>query len=171
MTSNAFVYNRVPQPVDDLLKQPEYKEATDVPMSAFLPTEADVGSVKRDHLVLIKRFLVKHMKYFYSIRNHQSVEWYIPHKYSDESGKKSEILSLGILDINQATTEGTKAIMKYLTKYIPDNGDRKLQTLVGGDALSIRNMTSTLYHMCNSGPKDEKLDGICPAVGQFHSRV
>jgi hypothetical protein len=171
MTSNAFVHNRIPQPTEDLKKTPNYEKATEVPDSSFLPTEEDIRSIQRDHLVIIKRTLVKYMKYFQSIRRKGFVEWYIPHKYSEESAKKSEVLPMGILDINQATIDGTKTILKYISNYIPNNGDRKLPMLVGGDALSIRNMTNTIYHLCNSGPEDEKLEGICPAVGQFHTRV
>lgn len=134
MTSAAFIPNRIPQPIDQALKEPRFKKAQDIPESAFIPSESDVNIFRRDHKVLVKRILVKNMHLFKRIQNHESIEWNIPHKYSQYSSEKSEVVCLGIMDIDEGnellftyivvllklfttcigTTEGTKKIMKYI---------------------------------------------------------
>jgi hypothetical protein len=171
MTSNAFIHNRISQPMQDVLSPPKYATASEVPMTAYLPTELDMDLIKRDHLHLIRRMLVKHMMYFKPLQNDTSIQWYIQHPYSEQSTQKSKILSLGILDINQSTTNGTKEILNYINKYFPQRGQRKLPMVVEGDALTVKMITTTMNHLCNSDPKDDKLDGPCPGLGQFHLRV
>jgi len=171
MTSNAFVFNRIPQPVDNYFKGKQFAKAQDCPMTAFLPTQDEIKLIERDHKTLIRRVLVKYMNRFKRLSNHPSVIWYIPHKFSEESSKRSEIVSLGIVDVNQSTTHGTKEVLKFLTKYFPTVGNRKLQMVVGGDALSVKMMVNAKYHLTNSGMNDEKLDGVAPGIGQFHLRV
>jgi len=171
MTSNAFVFNRIGMKKEQFLGQRKFQKSSQCPLEAFLPTANDDEMIRNDHKILIKRTLVKYVQRYKSIQNHESVNWYIRHNYSGESSKKSEIVPLGILDLNQATTNGTKEVLKFLGKYIPNCGNRKLPMLVGGDALSVKMIVNSKYHLSNSGPNDEKLDGICPALGQFHLRV
>jgi len=171
MTSNAFVFNRIPHPIDNYFEGKKFAKAQECPMTAFLPTKEEVSMIERDHKLLIRRIIVNNMERFKKLSNHSSVTWVTPHIYSEESSKKSEIVSLGILDINQSTTHGTKEVLKFLTKYFPKIGNRKLQMVVGGDALSVKMMVNAKYHLTNSGPADEKLDGVAPGIGQFHLRV
>jgi hypothetical protein len=43
--------------------------------------------------------------------------------------------------------------------------------LIGGDNLTVKLMTTTIERLCNSTPEDDKIDGHCPAPGQFHLSV
>jgi hypothetical protein len=172
MTSNAFVRNRIPQKPSEFEGKRKYEQATDVPMTAFFPTQEDTELIKADQLILIRRILVKHLTIFHSVANHPCVNWYIQHQFSKESAKQSNFQSMGILDINQTTTDGTKKILSYLLKYFPKKPDGSpLNLVVGGDVLSVKMMSCTRNHLCNAEKEDENLEGPVPSVGQFHLRV
>jgi len=124
MTSNAFVFNRIGMKKDEFLGPRKHLKSSDCPLESFLPTHCNNELIKRDHKIMIKRILVKYVRRYKSVENDASINWYISHQFSTKSSQRSEVVPLGILDLNQATTNGTKEVLKFLGKYIPQYGER-----------------------------------------------
>jgi hypothetical protein len=88
VVSAAAVFNRVPTSASNLkVTFPKFR-AKDLPITAFLPSSDDIQIIKKDHMVLIKRILVKSLPCFARLESRQV--WNIPHEYSEHAKKKSE---------------------------------------------------------------------------------
>ena len=76
------------------LNEEEYerREAVTIPAASFLPGESDWGRLRDRMKILVARILVEHIPALQNNRN--IVEWHIPHEFSNESNKKSEVVSL-----------------------------------------------------------------------------
>lgn len=66
--------------------------ATDIPISTFLPDDDDWSRLTERMNVLVQRILVKSIPNLAGKK--EEVCWHIPHQYSEESSKKSEIVSV-----------------------------------------------------------------------------
>jgi hypothetical protein len=171
MTSAAFVHNRIPMRMEDVFKPQKYEKASDVPSYEFLPNQQDMIMIKKDHRIRIKRYLVKNLEIFKKIQNNFCVDWSIKHQYSELSKNKSKLHSLGILNFQQNTTEGTKLILQHLKSYVPEVAGKYYSTVAAGDCLTVKMIDNTIDHLFNSIGEDDNLEGITPALGPFHLRV
>jgi len=80
-------------------------------------------------------------------------------------------VSLGILDENQATHEGTKHIMKFMEQYLPKIDAEIYGCVAAGDCLTFKNVKNAMAHAFNTSDADEMYENIYPSLGQFHLRV
>lgn len=169
MTSTAFVFNRIPQPISEALSNPKFEKAVDVPSSAVLPTSEDLEIMKEDHKRIVRRILVQNVEEFGDLKN--LVQWSTPHKFSQLSKQKSEFISLGVQDIDESTTSGTVKILENMIPYLPRDGENVLGVAVGADTLTADLIRSVQDHRCNSTTPEELLDHATPLVGAFHLRM
>ncbi|XP_070571443.1 uncharacterized protein [Ptychodera flava] len=106
--------------------------------SAFLPTAEDTTALRSDFAMLICRMLVSDMKFFQT-HFKEAIDDHIPHKYSDESKEKSELVPLGILMKNECITEECIDVLRFLHQYVPGASSNTRDTynddaeLVDGD--------------------------------------
>lgn len=79
--------------IDYSLFTSEHK--TDMNLYSILPTSEDYESLKRDFGVLISRIMHRHLPFFGN-KFRKLVQRHIPHQYSAEMCKKSEVVSLRV---------------------------------------------------------------------------
>jgi len=171
MTSVAFIPNRISMPMAEFMRPPMYNNAREVPESAFLPTEFDDQLVKQDHKTVVKQILCKNLKIFSCLQNTPAVEFPIKHEYSEASKQSSKLISLGIIDENQATHRGTRNVIHFMEKYLPTRDGKMVPAVAHGDCLTFKMMNSASVNSFNSIDPDEMFNSIYPGLGQFHLRV
>jgi len=64
-------------------------KALDIPVTAFLPSADDYDCLKERMLTVVARVLGHHIQFF---RQHSAITYHVPHKYSAESARKSELV-------------------------------------------------------------------------------
>lgn len=77
---------------DDLNNLQPQADVLTIPNSEFLPNEDDVKALKNDFQTLIQRTLVNYIPALEGYKD--VVEYHIPHLYSEESAKKSKVVSV-----------------------------------------------------------------------------
>ena len=89
--NSLIIENRIPL---THLEQHDYHrcEAITIPVQTFLPSVDDWEEVKARMAVLVERQLVLYVPELQILEN--DVCWHIEHEFSDESQKKSNIVSL-----------------------------------------------------------------------------
>jgi hypothetical protein len=65
--------------------------AAEIPLEDFLPKIEDRPVLKSRMCTIIQRILASNLTYFYECKS--DIEWHIPHKFSEASAEKSEIVS------------------------------------------------------------------------------
>lgn len=91
------------------------------------------------------------------------------HAYSAEMSERSKVISLGTIDANPSTHEGTLTIMEELHKYVPTGDDGKLfPVLVQGDGLSVDRMRTAKQRRCRTPTTTARLEGLVISPQEFH---
>jgi len=127
--------------------------------------------IKTDHRAIIRRILCKNVGAFLPLQNHPFLDHSITHEYSSQLRCKSEVVSLGILNQNQATHEGTKHVIKFMEQYLPKVDGEVYGCVAAGDCLTFKNINNAMAHAFNASDADEMYENIYPSLGQFHLRV
>ena len=89
--------SRTPAPV--LSHSGQISKLSEVPSSDFLPTSEDVSKVKDNLVIIISRVLTQYIEGL--IPFSKSILKHIPHEYSTEMSKKSEVVVLDVLMKNE----------------------------------------------------------------------
>ena len=87
-----------------------------LPWESFLPSQGDVDRIQKNHVVLVSRLLAQYFKDLSPLS--KSVPKHIEHKYSEQMSTKSDVVVLGILMKNEATSAGMLDIMKTMQEYL-----------------------------------------------------
>ncbi|CAC5414325.1 unnamed protein product [Mytilus coruscus] len=117
--------------------------------------------------ILTQRILKKHCAAFEGA----DVCMHIPHRYSKESSKKSEIVNLGVLKENPASCRGVIEIMKFLKQYVPlDRNATPVPVVCNGDQLCVERMVTGRLAMAVSEEAEDQLVGLVPRPQGFHKR-
>ncbi|CAG2248808.1 unnamed protein product [Mytilus edulis] len=141
--------------------------AKDIPLHNFLPMDSDLERLHTRMGIRIQRIRKKHCAAF----EVADVCMHMPHRYSKESSKKSEIVNLGVLKENPASCRGVIEIMKYLKQYIPlDPNAMPIPIICNGDQLSVERMVTGRLAMAVSEEAEDQLVGLIPRPQGFHKR-
>jgi L1 cell adhesion molecule like protein len=102
----------------------------------LLPSSDDVTQLKDIMSTLISRILVKHMVEYRE--QAETVNWHIHHKYYEEMKKKSVVVPLGILFLNENKVDEMCKIMESHHKYVPTIVTNETVELPNGDSFDIQ---------------------------------
>ena len=138
--------------------------ASELDSSHFIPQDDDWAVLKSREVEMVKRILVQHIGALKDI----SVEAHIPHAYSAQMRKKSRVVSLGVLDADPSSDEGTQKIMDHLHTFVPQEEQRVIPILINGDGLSVDRMYSAKQRRCRAPTPQSRLDGLIPSPQEFH---
>uniref|UniRef100_A0A1X7TRN2 DUF6589 domain-containing protein n=1 Tax=Amphimedon queenslandica TaxID=400682 RepID=A0A1X7TRN2_AMPQE len=157
-----------------------------IDIQQLLPCDNDDLKMRKNFSVLITRILVKNFEPFKN--QEHSVVWHIPHKYSKEMERKSEIVPLGVELKDENKLAEMCEIMDSMHKYVPTvtedrsvtlpNGEcitmresRMWTTLFGGDQLTIARARGAIDIRYSHYTAEEKLQGFLPVVEDWHARM
>lgn len=155
---------------EHLRLQPK-KSIWDVPTSDILPTVEDQEKLRSEYKELVGRVLVKHIPYFTQFT--ENVQEHIPHEYSSVMAAKTEVIPLGLLEVNEKKPAELLSALKHLNKsYVPtspgDVSKPAVKVILTGDQLTKQNVDAVLLTMTNDKTPYEKLEGIKAAAADFH---
>ncbi|CAC5406574.1 unnamed protein product [Mytilus coruscus] len=156
----------------------------DVPNSEFLPTAEENVSMRQDIIKITAEILCSHLDCFKDFQG--IIDSKFQHKYSDEMKKKSYVVPLGILPLNENKTSDMIEILKTLHKYVPgsrseeeincederDDSCAGMRTIpLGGDQLTVERIRSA--HLCrfDGDTPEERLEGVIAMVEDFHEKM
>ena len=123
MFNTMAVMDRIPN-IHPLGATPFTADIGAVECIKFLPSADDEKRLHYEVSHLCGQILVKYCpqlswmgQYFHK---------HIPHEYMKFTSRKSKVVGLGVLDENEASTEGMTNIMRHLHTYIPGHRTSKL---------------------------------------------
>ena len=158
---------------DRVLVRPEREaeltvEASDLPLSCYLPTLEDMLQRRQRMEIVVQRILVSHLDCFSDCLSPPNIE----HQHSDELAKKSDVVSVGIIPCNPGSKEGCFTVLDSLHQYVPHSTNANLDDVVfHGDAGSVTGMLSAKQARAGCMTKTERLQRVCPVPGEFHRRM
>eukprot|EP00794_Sanderia_malayensis_P008490 gene8490-9397_t len=93
-----------------------------------------------------------------------------PHENSKLTSQKSEIVSLGVLELNENDSHDIISIIEHLQSYVPitSAGDQ-VATLSCGDLLTLERELHAQDDRCNSRNPKACLQGLMPCMEDFHT--
>ena len=141
-----------------------------VPPEFFLPSSDNVEKVKVNLVTLVSRVLTQYFPALVLLA--KVVPKHIPHHYTEEMSKKSEVFVLDVLMKNEAKHQDMIEIMKTYQKYLDDSGfSNANRVLSGGDQLTCERQVGSQRHMmCGNTPR-ERLEVLEPVVEDWHCLV
>ncbi|XP_076101214.1 uncharacterized protein LOC143071009 [Mytilus galloprovincialis] len=159
--------NRVPT----IRKNPEPPTilAMDIPVMTFLPTKEDFLQLKNRMTVMVERILATYVKTYEEEK--ETAFNPIKHEKWDSSIKKSKIINIGVIDENPSSTNGVIQILDKLHAHVPYDGDKIFPLISWGDALSCERHNDAHNVRSNSGNERDRLEGLEPAIQEFHKRM
>ncbi|XP_038069432.1 uncharacterized protein LOC119738598 [Patiria miniata] len=146
------------------LKDPSTIPASQL-ISSILPRPADYDELRKLMVSLVMRILVKYLPFMQSMKKH------LPrpkHQYSAEMTRKSEVVNLGVLEVNPATTAGVVRVMEHLHAYVPEPDGQLCPILCSGDGLSVDRMTRAKRASINKESKKQQLQGLVECPQESH---
>uniref|UniRef100_A0A7M5VF96 C2H2-type domain-containing protein n=3 Tax=Clytia hemisphaerica TaxID=252671 RepID=A0A7M5VF96_9CNID len=163
------VRNRVNAPVEleDMI-QPPLENKLDIDLSNYFPNKNDESKLATEFSTLVFRVLTEYREDMSRMRNHlRSV---IPHDYMEETKRKSEITTLGILNKNENKTEDMIEIMEDLHTMVPCLEDGELvKTFAIGDLLTLEREIHSQEDLRCSTTAIKRLEGLIPGLADFHT--
>ncbi|XP_052217447.1 uncharacterized protein LOC127835183 [Dreissena polymorpha] len=140
--------------------------ASSIDLKTFLPSDEDWKQLRSRMELIVARTLASILDLDIPVQQH------LPHKYSTESAKKSEVVNLGVVKENPATCKGVIEIMKYLNRYTPrDVEGTPWPIICHGDQLSVERMIECRIAMSSSALPGDRLEGLIPRPQNFHKRI
>lgn len=109
-------------------------------------------------------------KHFFQARHADQVVWHIPHRFSEESAKKSEIINLGVVKADPSSAKGVVTILCSLNDHVPVVQGEPHTILTHGDQLSCERMADARRAMGDHEVPADTLKGLEPTPGEFHHR-
>ena len=135
----------------------------------FLPTHHDVERVTSNLVVIVSRVLTEYKSDLSPLS--KAVIKHIPHKYSAQMSKKSEVVVLDVLMKNEAKHSNMIDILKQMVGYLGDNYPHQKRVASGGDQLTTERQVGAQHHvMCGNRPEDH-LDVLEPQTEDWHCLV
>jgi (p)ppGpp synthase/HD superfamily hydrolase len=96
---------------------------------------------------------------------------HVPHQYSQEMSKQSNLVTLGLINANPSSNDGVTQIMRELQRYCPRHGDKVVSILCNGDGLSIDRMRSAKEKMVRAPTAVDRLEGLVSSPQEFHAEA
>ena len=119
-------------------------------VSHFLPSKADICAMQNNLIVLVSRILCQYMQAF--SQHKSSVAKHIPHVYSEEMARPSQVAVLDVLHKNETKSSDMVDIMRETVTYLGKT--RKLTVLSGGDHVTCEREQACKRHvMCSNTPR------------------
>ena len=79
-------------------------------------------------------------------------------------------VGLGVLDENEASTEGIVKVMQHLHKYVPGHGtDKVVPILSGGDLLTAEREQNAQEQESDGRTPTDRLEGLVPTIEDMHT--
>ncbi|XP_044174453.1 uncharacterized protein LOC114950684 [Acropora millepora] len=145
----------------------------ELPNSSFLPSPEEHAKLKKDFVLLVLRILAKNCKYFRQFGS--MIPSHIPHQYSMNMSRQSQIVHLGLLEKNENNIPEMLEILQHCNEeYVPTNEDKSkiLQTIqVGGDHLTIERAISAVNAVGDADNPYERLQGLVLKHEDFHCEM
>ena len=141
-------------------------KAKDIPLSLFLPSNADWNELKETVALVLEPILKAHMSFLGKTNCSKAPV----HEHIDDMNRKSEIGNLGVVEENPSSTPGTIKIMEYLHKFVP-SVDKDVHPIpCFGDGLSVERMCDAKRARAGGETPIDRLEGLIPCPQEFHRR-
>ena len=134
----------------------------------FLPSVADVKSVRDNLVILIARILVANLPAFSFLSG--VVSKHIQHCYSKEMATKSEVCFIDVLMQNEASHAGMLAIVKAMHNYLETAGPG-YRVLSGGDQLTRERQACARRHVMDAATPEGRLEFTEAVTEDWHCMV
>ncbi|XP_038046083.1 uncharacterized protein LOC119720481 [Patiria miniata] len=142
------------------------KHAEDIPLSCFLPTFSDWRNLKQRMCQILQHILKDHLPFLKGVTCSAPKR----HLHSDALSKKSEIVSLGVIDENPFSTQGSVCMLESLHRFVPSYGEDLYPTACFGDGLSVAQMTDAKQTRVSGASAADRLEGLVQCPQDFHRR-
>lgn len=139
-------------------------DAVDVPPMQIVPQHSDWEMLKKTMKVVVLRVLLQHMPVFSECH----VVQHLPHTFSKECAKKSNIHSLGTIKADPASLPGVVDIMSKLHELCPKKNNSFQHVICNGDGLSMERMVSAKHLAARSSSAATRMEGLVPSPQEFH---
>ena len=135
----------------------------------FLPSVADLEKVRKSLVILVSRVLTKYIESLQPLST--SVVAHIPHQYSKEMSKKSNLAVLDVLLKNEACSADMIDIMRTMQGYLGKDYLPEHRVASGGDQLTGERQAASQRHMMDSNSPAERLRLLEPQAEDWHTLV
>lgn len=135
----------------------------------FLPSVADLEKVRKSLVILVSRLLTKYIESLQPLST--SVVAHIPHQYSKEMSKKSNLAVLDVLLKNEACSADMIDIMRTMQGYLGKDYLPERRVASGGDQLTCERQAASQRHMMDSNSPAERLRLLEPQAEDWHTLV
>ena len=109
--------------------------AETLPPDILIPTSVDYEHFRLRMSIIVQRILVTFLPFLEELSKH--ILWHIPHAHSSEMSQKSEVVNMGVYDVNPSDTGDTISILDRFLKFIPIAGNQACPIPVHGDGLTV----------------------------------
>lgn len=158
------------------LPQNNRRSVLEVPLTDILPNQNDKVHLRQEFSELIGRVLVSHLPCLSTFKD--NLQWHMPHDYSSEMCKQSDITPLGLFDADEKSTADMIKILGYIDdRYVPyvpveEDGEiimkQAVKIIIAGDQLTKQNSDAALRSVENANTLHGQQSGIVPAIADFH---
>eukprot|EP00112_Aurelia_sp_Birch-Aquarium-sp1_P016473 Seg3738.2 transcript_id=Seg3738.2/GoldUCD/mRNA.D3Y31 product="hypothetical protein" protein_id=Seg3738.2/GoldUCD/D3Y31 len=158
------ILNRVPGKADsEFGYHPDSKACP----AKFLPSLQDNQLLQREFKNIVGNVLIKYVEDLSWMRKY--IPENIAHDYTSFTRKKSEVVSLGVLEKNENDSQEIVDIMEYAHTFVPCAESEPLPTLIGGDLLTVERQLNGIEDRSNSTTSKTQLAGLIPCLEDFHT--
>ncbi|KAK3102183.1 hypothetical protein FSP39_009426, partial [Pinctada imbricata] len=149
--------------------EPLPEDIKQIPIENYLPDKGDIEILKSEYLIIIQRIVCKNVAVFKEMDS--IVCWHIPHDYEQQSKKRSDIVTLGVLDKNESKITDMVDILGHYHQYVPTKDGIPVKTILYGDGLSCERVNDAQNARINAADVWDRLEGIEPAAQEWHKRA
>lgn len=167
MYSTLVARSRLPDL--DLCRTGQVADLSNIPWKSFLPSSDDIGHVKRNLVVLVARLLTQYIKDLSPLS--RSVPQHIPHKYTEQMSRRSEVAVLDVLMKNEACHSDMVDIMKTMHSYLGSDYPVDRRVASGGDQLTCERQFAAQRHLMDGDTPRDRLQLLEPQTEDWHCLV
>ena len=165
----SLVVGKSCTPAPELSFTGQLSQLKDSSSGYFLPKSSDVAAVKNNLVTLVARILTE---YFPSLAHFSKVvAKHIPHRYSAQMCRRSDVSVLDVLMKNEAKHKDMLDIMNTLQDYLGENYPDDRPVLSGGDQITCERQVGAQRHMMCGNSVKERLENLKPVVEDWHCLV
>ncbi len=165
----SILAGRSRTPASHLSHQGTVADLAGLSYTEFLPTQDDVECVTSNLVVIVSRILTEYISDLAPLS--KAVIKHIPHKYSAQMSKKSEVVVLDVLMKNEAKHSDMIDILKHIVGYLGDNYPHEKRVASGGDQLTTERQVGAQRHVMCGNRAEDRLDVLEPQTEDWHCLV
>ena len=165
----SILAGRSRTPASHLSHQGTVADLAGLSYTEFLPTQDDVECVTSNLVVIVSRILTEYISDLSPLS--KAVIKHIPHKYSAQMSKKSEVVVLDVLMKNEAKHSDMIDILKHIVGYLGDNYPHEKRVASGGDQLTTERQVGAQRHVMCGNRAEDRLDVLEPQTEDWHCLV